>query len=54
MTIIVEYNPPPIPTRDHDYQAWVEGDEERYGTGTGDSPASALLDLGQIIIMKDE
>lgn len=54
MTIIVKRDPPPIPTRDHDYQAWVDGGEERYGTGTGASVADALCDLAQRIILKDE
>lgn len=52
MTIIVQYNPKPGPG--HDYDAWVDGGEERYGMGTGETPADALLALGQLIILKDE
>lgn len=41
MIIHVKYDPPPIPDRSHDWQAWVDGDEERT-TATGETVGHVL------------
>ena len=36
---------PPIPTTDHDWMAWIDGQEECGPTGHGRTEAEALLEL---------
>jgi hypothetical protein len=43
-TIKIAFVYPPIPVRDHDWQAYYEGDEES-GSGFGESPGLALENL---------
>lgn len=46
--IVTVYVYPPIPVRDMDWMAYIEGDEEG-PTGRGETEADALLDLaGQL------
>lgn len=40
-TVRVEHDPPPIPTRQYDWHAWIEGDEE-WGTFHGPDRFTAL------------
>lgn len=52
MVIRVERDPKPIPDRRHDWNAWVDGDEER-GTETGPTLAAALRCLADRLEMDD-
>lgn len=36
---------PPIPDRSHDWQAWIDGDEERGPYGFGHTEEEAIADL---------
>lgn len=46
MTVVITPVFPPIPTRDHDYSAHFEGQEELPDLyGWGDTEAAALMDL---------
>lgn len=55
MTIIIKKDPPPVGTRQWDWQAHVDGHEERYGSGLGPTPTEALADLlGAIEIIDGE
>jgi hypothetical protein len=40
---------PPIPTRDFDWQAWLDGYEEDGPVGTGPTEDAAIADLAEII-----
>lgn len=50
--IKVVYDPPPIPSRTCDYQAYLEGHEE-LGTGYGPTREDALKSLFEVFEMKD-
>lgn len=43
--IITVNDHPPIPTRDHDWVAYFDGDEERGEYGYGETEAEAIADL---------
>lgn len=46
--IITRFIYPPIPTRDHDWCAFRDGDEERGNYGYGATEAEAVADLKQM------
>jgi hypothetical protein len=46
--IRVEHDPPPIPTRECDWHAWVDGEEER-GTFHGPDRYSVLLQIADAL-----
>ena len=46
MKVITERIDPPVPTRQYDWAAWVEGEEEGL-TGRGPTEAEALRDLAE-------
>lgn len=46
--IITKYNPPPIPRRDFDWCAYVDGQEENGKYGWGYTKAEAISDLFEI------
>jgi hypothetical protein len=43
--IVTQYVAPPVPTRQFDWVAFVQGDEEHGPTGRGPTEAEALRDL---------
>ena len=45
MKIIVRYDPPPIPTRSHDWVATLDGYEPGDPIGYGHTSAEAIEDL---------
>lgn len=45
LKILVSHENPPIPTKDCDYLAWVEGTEENGPTGYGSTSVIAIEDL---------
>jgi hypothetical protein len=47
--IIVSEVRPPIPTKDFDYCAFYEDDEERGEYGWGSTPDLAIADLNQLL-----
>lgn len=49
-TIKLVHDPKPIPDRRHDWNCWVDGDEER-GTETGATAADALRALADRLEM---
>lgn len=48
--IITKYDPPPIPVRDMDFAAWIDGQEEN-GTGRGATEEQAIANLLESIIV---
>ena len=53
LKIITKHNPPPIPSRLHDWQAWLDGYEE-LGMETGPTEAEAITHLMEWLEVKDE
>ena len=47
MKIVTSHVYPPIPTRDHDWCAHYEGEEEAGGYGWGPTEAKAIADFNQ-------
>lgn len=47
--ILTAHINPPIPVRQFDWAAWLDGDEEAGPTGTGATEADAIRDLQQQI-----
>ena len=45
MKIVISHVNPPIPERNHDYCAYIDGEEERRRQGWGRTPAEALRDF---------
>jgi hypothetical protein len=48
----VQLNPKPGPHRNTDWEAWVVGFEERYGTAYGPNPWTAIRRLAENIAEK--
>lgn len=46
MTVITARIDPPVPTRQYDWSAWVDGEEEQC-TGYGPTEAEALRNLAE-------
>lgn len=44
LTIFAVYDPPPVPIRAFDWQAWVDGQEERLSVA-GPTPQACLREL---------
>lgn len=54
MSVIhTDYVHPPIPTRVHDWCAWVDGTEEDGNYGWGRTEAEALRELAEILEESD-
>lgn len=51
MTIKLCYDPPPIPSRSHDWTAWIDGEEETGPCGYGNSKVSAFRDFLNFLVM---
>ncbi len=51
--IRAELNPKPIPDRNHDWDAWIDGDEE-LGTGHGATKLDAMIDLCHMIELAED
>lgn len=48
-TIRTNYDFPPIPTRSHDWSAWIDGNEESGQIGHGATEAEAIADLREMV-----
>lgn len=54
MTIKTKYDPPPIPTRNRDWSAWIEGWEEDGPYGYGRTEDEAKADLQEWLDMEED
>ncbi len=52
--IRTDYWRKPIPTDRFDWEAWVDGQEERYGTGFGRTREEAIAELMECIDEVDD
>jgi hypothetical protein len=52
MTVRTERICPPIPTRQYDWSAWVDGEEEQCSTAYGPTEAEALRNLAEQLAEK--
>lgn len=53
-TITVRYNPKPMATRAHDWEAWVVDFEEEYRCATGASAGEAVANIGENMLFWDD
>jgi hypothetical protein len=52
MSVITECVYPPIPTRDYDWCAYLEGDEENGPYGRGPTERDALINLAEMLSLE--
>lgn len=49
LLIRTKYDPKPIPIRSYDWDAWIDGHEEDYGTAHGPTEAVAVEELAETV-----